>query len=109
MKKTLKVTLSACVVSATALMAGTAAANDTTFGLIVNNMAFPYNVVLAEGFSNGAAEKGAKVILLDSKLSMETQANQIDDLLLQKVDGIAFMANDSANSRTWPTGKSSQK
>ena len=95
MKKTLKVTLSACVVSATALMAGTVAAKDTTFGLIVNNMAFPYNVVLAEGFSNGAAEKGAKVILLDSKLSMETQANQIDDLLLQKVDGIAFMANDS--------------
>lgn len=95
MKKTFKFAVSAGVVSAMALMAGSATAAEKTFGLIVNNMAFPYNVVLAEGFTKGAEDKGAKVVILDSKLSVETQANQIDDLLAQKVDGIAFMPNDS--------------
>jgi len=34
-------------------------------------------------------------VVLDPKSSVETQANQIDDLLQQNVDGIAFMPNDS--------------
>ena len=93
MRNSLKAALSAGIVSA--LAAGSAAAEDKTFGLIVNNMAFPYNVVLADGFSKGATAAGAKVLLLDSKLSVETQANQMDDLLAQKVNGIAFMPNDS--------------
>jgi ribose transport system substrate-binding protein len=87
--------LAASVVSLMSLTAGPAAAKDLTFGIIPNNMAFPYNVFLTDGFKEKAAEKGVKVILLDSKMSMETQANQFDDLLNQKVDGIAFMANDS--------------
>ena len=77
------------------LMANAASAKDLVFGLIPNNMAFPYNVVLADGFKERAAAKGVKVVLLDPKLSMEAQANHIDDLILQKVDGIAFMPNDS--------------
>ena len=95
MKKSIKIAVSAGIVSAMALMAGSASAADKTFGLIVNNMAFPYNVVLADGFTKGAAAKGAKVLILDSKMSMETQANQVDDLLAQKVDGIAFMPNEA--------------
>ncbi len=79
----------------TALFASQAAAEGKTFGLIVNNMAFPYNVVLADGFTAAAEKAGNKVIVLDSKMSMETQANQFDDLMAQGVNGIAFMANDS--------------
>ncbi|MBD9638832.1 sugar ABC transporter substrate-binding protein [Ensifer sp. ENS07] len=94
MGKTFGLVLSAGI-SALALSAGGASAKDLVFGLIANNMAFPYNVVLADGFKEQAAAKGVKVIVLDSKMSMETQANQMDDLLLQKVDGIAFMPNDS--------------
>lgn len=82
-------------VSMMSFSAGNATAEQLSFGLITNNMAFPYNVALADGFKAKADEKGAKVILFDSKMSMETQANQIDDLLLQKVNGIAFMPNDS--------------
>jgi ribose transport system substrate-binding protein len=78
-----------------ALMAGQAMAEGKTFGLIVNNMAFPYNVVLADGFTKAVEAGGDKAVVLDSKMSMETQANQIDDLMAQGVDGIAFMANDS--------------
>ena len=87
--------LSAGLVSALSLVAGTSHAKDLVFGFIPNSMAFPYDVVLADGFKEKAAEKGVKVILLDPKLSMEKQANQIDDLISQKVDGIAFMPNDS--------------
>jgi ribose transport system substrate-binding protein len=86
--------LSGAFIAASAL-SNSAMAQDVTIGLIVNNMAFPYNVTLAEGFNKVAGEKGVKTVVLDSKMSMETQANQIDDLLAQKVNGIAFMANDS--------------
>ena len=93
--KVFAVMLAAGAAAGLPLMTGAAVAKDLKFGLIPNNMAFPYNVLLAEGFSEKAKEKGVSVILLDSKMSMETQANQMDDLLQQKVDGIAFMANDS--------------
>ena len=76
-------------------LSGAASAEGKTFGLVVNNMAFPYCVVLAEGFKAAVEAAGDKAIILDSKMAMETQANQFDDLLSQKVDGIAFMANDS--------------
>lgn len=95
MRNIIKTAMSAGIVSVLALVAGSAAAEEKTYGLIVNSMAFPYDVVLAEGFSKAAAAAGAKVVVLDSKLSMETEANQIDDLLAQKVSGIGFMPNDS--------------
>ncbi len=92
MKKTL---LLFFLLLSTAIFAGQALAEGKTFGLIVNNMAFPYNVVLADGFTAAAEAAGNKAIVLDSKMAMDTQANQFDDLMGQKVDGIAFMANDS--------------
>lgn len=81
--------------AAASLTANVASAKDLVFGLIPNTMAYPYDVVLVNGFKEKAEANGVKVILLDPKMSMETQANQIDDLILQKVDGIAFMPNDS--------------
>jgi ribose transport system substrate-binding protein len=87
--------LAAGLMLTTALLGTQALAEGKTFGLIVNNMAFPYNVVLADGFTAALAASGDKAVVLDSKMSMETQANQIDDLIAQKVDGIAFMPNDS--------------
>ena len=87
--------LAAGAMVSTAFLAGPALAEGKTFGLIVNNMAFPYNVVLAEGFIKSVEAGGDKAVVLDSKMSMETQANQIDDLMAQGVNGIAFMANDS--------------
>ena len=83
------------VASMVTLLSGAAFAQDLTFGYIPNNMAFPYNVALVDGFSQRAAEMGVNVVVLDSRMSMETQANQIDDLLLQEVDAIGFMPNDS--------------
>ena len=95
MGTTIGLALAVGLVSATPFFAGSAVAKDLVFGMNPNSMAFPYDVVLVNGFKEKAAAKGVKVILLDPKLSMEKQANQIDDLLNQKVDGIAFMPNDS--------------
>ncbi len=81
--------------STLAVFSGAAFAQEMTFGYIPNNMAFPYNVALVDGFTKAAEAKGVKVVVLDSRMSMETQANQIDDLLLQKVNAIGFMPNDS--------------
>ena len=36
-------------------------AEGKTFGLIVNNMAFPYNVVLADGFTKAAEAAGKSI------------------------------------------------
>lgn len=81
--------------SSMAVLAGAASAEKLVFGYIPNNMAFPYNVALVDGFKERAAAAGVEVVVLDSRMSMETQANQIDDLLLQKVNAIGFMPNDS--------------
>ena len=83
------------VATAMALLSGAASAEDLVFGYIPNNMAYPYNVALVDGFTKRAAENGVKVVVLDSRSSVETQENQIDDLLLQKVNAIGFMPNDS--------------
>lgn len=79
----------------TAIFAGQAFAEGKTYGMIVNSMAFPYDVVLANGFTAAVEAAGDKAIILDSKMGMDTQANQIDDLLAQGVAGIALMPNDS--------------
>jgi len=77
--------------SGLAMAAGTASAKDMVFGFIPNDMAFPYDVVLADGFKEAAAKAGAKVILLDSKMSMEKLVN-----LLKK----AYHWNHPSFSRT---------
>jgi ribose transport system substrate-binding protein len=70
-------------------------AQDLVFGISPNNMAYPYNVALVDGFTKAADAVGVRVVVMDSKSSLETQANQFDDMLSQKMNGIAFMPNDS--------------
>lgn len=87
--------LAAGAMVSSALLAGAAQAEGKTYGMIVNSMAFPYDVVLADGFKAALEASGDKALVLDSKMGMDTQANQIDDLLGQGVSGIALMPNDS--------------
>ena len=83
------------MVSALALTGGAASAKDLLFGINPNNMAYPYDVALVQGFQEAADKAGVKVVVLDPKSSVEAQANQFDDMLTQGVDGIGFMPNDS--------------
>ena len=95
MSTTVKVGLAALATAMIAFTGSAASAKDMVFGYIPNSMSFPYNIALTEGFCGKAAEKGIKCVILDSKMSMENQANQFDDLLTQHVDAIGFMPDDS--------------
>ncbi len=81
--------------AATLLCTGTAFAQELTFGYVPASLEYPYNVSTAEGFSEAAAAAGVKVIVLDSRGSVEKQGNSIDDLLTQNVDAIGFLPLDS--------------
>lgn len=81
-----------------ALVAGPASAKQLTFGLSVPIMSVGYLVTMVKGFTDAAKAKGVKVIVLNAQGSEEKQANDIDDLLSQGVDGIAINALNPTGS-----------
>ena len=72
----------------TALMTvGSAAfAKDVTLAFVVTNFQNVAEVSQANGFKAQGEKLGAKVILMDSKGSVEKQSNAIDDAIAQKVE-----------------------
>ena len=85
------------------LAAGVAGAKQVTVGYVAAGLQYPFNVAVAKGFEEAAKAAGAKAIILDPKTSVEKQGNAIDDLISQKVDGIAFcrwMASSRKAGRT---------
>jgi len=81
--------------------AGTTSAKDITLAFVADNMQYPYDVSVAKGFQDAAKELGAKTLILDPKGSVEKQGNAIDDLITQKVEGIAAILVDSVVAKTW--------
>jgi ribose transport system substrate-binding protein len=104
--KTLGLSLGAGVL---ALGAGHAVAKDVTLAYVAASMQYPYNVAVANGFQAAAKELGAKTIVLDPKGSVERQGNAIDDLIAQKVDGIAAILLDAVVSKSWVDKASDNK
>jgi ribose transport system substrate-binding protein len=82
-------------------LAAPAMAKDLVIGYASNAMSFTYNAAIAAGFQEAAKAAGVKVILLDNKGNIEKQGNDVDDLIAQKVDGIALMPGDAAAAQTW--------
>jgi ribose transport system substrate-binding protein len=91
----------AALAGALSAMAGAAVAKDITLGFVAASMQYPYNASVAKGFQEAAKELGAKTIVLDPKGSVEKQGNAIDDLITQKVDGVAAILLDSVVAKTW--------
>ncbi|AEI81976.1 D-ribose-binding protein RbsB (plasmid) [Cupriavidus necator N-1] len=87
--------------AASVLAMNTASAKDITLAYVANSMQFPYDVALGKGFQDACKELGCKALVLDARASVERQGNVIDDLIAQKVDGIAMIAVDSVVARTW--------
>ena len=83
------------------LAAGTANAKQLTFGYVAAGMQYPFNVAAAKGFEDAAKQAGVKTIVLDAKTSVENQGNAIDDLIAQKVDGIAVLPIDAVVAQGW--------
>ena len=84
-------TLAACVVSAKTINVGYVAAG----------LQYPFNVAVAKGFQDAAKHAGVNAIVLDAKTSVEKQSNAIDDLIAQKVDGIAVLPLDGIVAQGW--------
>jgi ribose transport system substrate-binding protein len=93
------------VFTGTALLAATlgAAAADKplTIGVSHQSLGFPYAVALQNGELKAAKELGVKAIDLDSHLNTLTQANDIDKLIAQKVDGLVIDPGDSIAAQDW--------
>jgi ribose transport system substrate-binding protein len=81
----------------------TASAQDKplTIGVSHQSLGFPYAVALQNGELKAAKELGAKTIDLDSHLNTLTQANDIDKLIAQHVDGIVIDPGDSIAAQDW--------
>ena len=99
-KITRKIGLTASGV-ALAVAAGVATAKDVTIGYIANSMQFPYDAALGKGFQEECKKLGCKAIVIDGRASAERQGNAIDDLIAQKVDGIAMIATDAVVAVGW--------
>ncbi|WP_049731001.1 sugar ABC transporter substrate-binding protein [Rhizobium ecuadorense] len=83
------------------LAAGKTSAQEITLGYVVGTLANQYNVATAKGFEDAAKEAGVQTVVLDPQGSVEKQTNAIDQLLAQRVDGIAFLPLDSILAQTY--------
>ena len=71
------------------------------YGLSTVGLSYPFAAAIAKGFSDAAARAGATSVVLDAKGSIQKQANDIDDLLSQRMAGIAVMPLDSVVAQGW--------
>jgi ribose transport system substrate-binding protein len=78
--------------AASASQPGTSgAAKAYTFGLANQQESVTFPAAIAKGAKAKAAELGIKIVDLDSKGDQGTQANQVQDLIAQKVDAIILV------------------
>ena len=87
--------------AALAMATGAATAKDVTIAYVANSMQYPYDAALGKGFQEECKKLGCKAIVIDPRSSVERQGNAIDDLIAQKVDGIAMIATDAVVAVGW--------
>ena len=85
------------------------AGSGARYGLSTVGLSFPFAAAIAKGFDDAAARAGATAIVLDAKGDVQKQANDIDDLIAQKVSGIAVMPLDSVVAQGWVRRANEQK
>ncbi|WNO54095.1 sugar ABC transporter substrate-binding protein [Stakelama saccharophila] len=71
------------------------------YGLSTVGLSYPFAAAIAKGFRAAAAKADATAIILDAQGDVQKQANDIDDMLAQRVDGIAVMPLDSVVAQGW--------
>ncbi len=77
------------------------AGSGPRYGLSTVGLSYPFAAAIAKGFSDAAAKAGARAVVLDAKGDVQKQANDIDDLIAQKVAGVAVMPIDSVVAQGW--------
>ena len=82
------------------LVNGVAFAQDKiTLGVCMSTFSSPYASAMVKVYRSYCAEKGYELIILDSQLDIQKEANNIDDLMAKKVNAIMVNAVDSEGSR----------
>jgi ribose transport system substrate-binding protein len=71
------------------------------FGLSTVGLSFPFAAAIAKGFATAAVSAGAEPVVLDARGDIQKQANDIQDLVAQKVAGLAVMPLDSVVAQGW--------
>ncbi|HEV2441772.1 MAG TPA: sugar ABC transporter substrate-binding protein [Steroidobacteraceae bacterium] len=99
----------ALIALAAVLSQSVTAAPDTTpargaplrFGLSSAGLSYPFAAAIAQGFQQQAARTGVEAVVLDAQGSVQKQANDLDDLLSQRVAGIVLMPLDGVIAQSW--------
>src|SRR5580700_8401299 len=76
-------------------------ATQMSFGFSSVGLSYPFAAAIAKGFQDAAAQAGVHATILDAQGRVQKQANDIDDLIGQKVSGIALMPADSVVAQSW--------
>jgi len=71
------------------------------YGLSTVGLSYPFAAAIAKGFTEAAARAGARAVVLDARGDVQKQANDVDDLIAQKVAGVAVMPLDSVVAQGW--------
>jgi ribose transport system substrate-binding protein len=93
-----------CAAVAFALLVLTSHAESASrlnFGFSSVGLSYPFAAAIARGFKEEALKAGVNPIVLDARGGVQKQANDLDDLIGQKVDGIALMPLDSVIAQSW--------
>lgn len=101
MKRVLKSLTYASLLSGLLLSSGNVKADDVTLGYIPASLEYPYNVASARGFEEEGKKLGANVVVVDPRGSVEKQANAVEDMLSQGVQGIAVLPLDGIVAQAW--------
>jgi ribose transport system substrate-binding protein len=70
-------------------------------GLSSAGLSYPFAAAIAQGFQQQAARAGVAAIVLDAQGKVQKQANDLDDLLSEHVDGIVLMPLDAVIAQSW--------
>jgi len=72
-----------------------------SFGFSSVGLSYPFAAAIAKGFQDEARKAGVNAIVLDAQGRVQKQANDIDDLIAQRVNGIVLMPLDSVIAQSW--------
>jgi ribose transport system substrate-binding protein len=78
-----------------------APANAPRYGLASAGLGYPFAAAIAKGFADAARRAGAQAVVLDARGDVQKQANDVQDLIVQRVAGIAVMPLDAVVAQGW--------
>ena len=83
------------------LLAHAVIAAPLRFGLSSAGLSYPFAAAIARGFKQAAARAGVQAIVLDAQNRVQKQANDLQDLIAERVNGIVLMPLDSVIAESW--------